>query len=205
MGRAVPCLSIHQSTSRAPLFWEHTHPRTTVSTGWHKQHTDRITYPRYGGSPEEDERCWVSLSLSMIWELFLIWRERPETDPGAAKMLPPTHEEFPMRRLSIVWKIMFRLAQTLKGLWRVFRRWFSEFLRDRERESAGRRMEKRINHLFFWFLIIRKYQFMEANNKRRIGGLKDKIPDIQKTLETVRFLQKRDVSVCCCCLWCSSD
>lgn len=43
---------------------------------------------------------------------------------------------------------------------------------------------------------------MEANNKRRIGGLKDKIPDIQKTLETVRFLQKRDVSVCCCCcLW----
>lgn len=43
---------------------------------------------------------------------------------------------------------------------------------------------------------------MEANNKRRIGGLKDKIPDIQKTLETVRFLQKRDVSVCCCCLWC---
>ncbi|KAL9528205.1 Prefoldin subunit [Sphaerulina musiva] len=40
--------------------------------------------------------------------------------------------------------------------------------------------------------MIQKYQFMEANNKRRIGGLKDKIPDIQKTLETVRFLQKRD-------------
>lgn len=60
---------------------------------------------------------------------------------------------------------------------------------------------KRINHLFL-VLIIRKYQFMEANNKRRIGGLKDKIPDIQKTLETVRFLQKRDVSVGCCCLWC---
>lgn len=53
---------------------------------------------------------------------------------------------------------------------------------------------KRINHLIL-VLIIRKYQFMEANNKRRIGGLKDKIPDIQKTLETVRFLQKRDVSV----------
>lgn len=63
-----------------------------------------------------------------------------------------------------------------------------------------KKKEKRINHLFFGFLIIRKYQFMEANNKRRIGGLKDKIPDIQKTLETVRFLQKRDVSVCCC-LW----
>lgn len=40
---------------------------------------------------------------------------------------------------------------------------------------------------------------MEANNKRRIGGLKDKIPDIQKTLETVRFLQKRDVSVVVVC------
>lgn len=40
---------------------------------------------------------------------------------------------------------------------------------------------------------------MEANNKRRIGGLKDKIPDIQKTLETVRFLQKRDVSVVLVC------
>lgn len=65
-----------------------------------------------------------------------------------------------------------------------------------------KKKEKRINHLIL-VLIIRKYQFMEANNKRRIGGLKDKIPDIQKTLETVRFLQKRDVSVCCCCcLWC---
>ncbi|KAI5361131.1 Putative prefoldin alpha [Septoria linicola] len=42
--------------------------------------------------------------------------------------------------------------------------------------------------------MIQKYQFMEANNQRRIVGLKDKIPDIQKTLETVRFLQKRDSS-----------
>ncbi|GIZ47731.1 hypothetical protein CKM354_001081600 [Cercospora kikuchii] len=39
--------------------------------------------------------------------------------------------------------------------------------------------------------MISKYQFMEANNQRRIVGLKDKIPDIQKTLETVRFLQQR--------------
>lgn len=62
-------------------------------------------------------------------------------------------------------------------------------------DGEKKRRNKRIDHLFFWFLIIRKYQFMEANNKRRIGGLKDKIPDIQKTLETVRFLQKRDVSV----------
>lgn len=60
--------------------------------------------------------------------------------------------------------------------------------------GEGRKKEKELT-TYFLVLIIRKYQFMEANNKRRIGGLKDKIPDIQKTLETVRFLQKRDVSV----------
>ncbi|KAJ4365820.1 peptide chain release factor 1 [Neocucurbitaria cava] len=37
----------------------------------------------------------------------------------------------------------------------------------------------------------RKYQFMQQNTQRRASGLKDKIPDIQKTLETVRFLQSR--------------
>ena len=37
----------------------------------------------------------------------------------------------------------------------------------------------------------RKYQFMEANLQRRVGGLKGKMPDIEKTLETVRFLQLR--------------
>ncbi|KAF1825029.1 ESC prefoldin protein subunit 3 [Dissoconium aciculare CBS 342.82] len=40
--------------------------------------------------------------------------------------------------------------------------------------------------------MISKYQFMEANNQRRARGLRDKIPDIQKTLDTVRFLQKRE-------------
>ena len=39
----------------------------------------------------------------------------------------------------------------------------------------------------------RKYQFMEVNTQRRAAGLKDKIPDIQKTLDTVRFLQTRKV------------
>jgi prefoldin subunit 5 len=34
---------------------------------------------------------------------------------------------------------------------------------------------------------------MEQNTQRRLVGLKDKIPDIQKTLETVRFLQGRKV------------
>ncbi|KAK3346784.1 Prefoldin subunit-domain-containing protein [Lasiosphaeria hispida] len=39
--------------------------------------------------------------------------------------------------------------------------------------------------------MIAKYQFMEQNLQRRVGGLKDKLPDIQKTLDTVRFLQLR--------------
>ena len=39
----------------------------------------------------------------------------------------------------------------------------------------------------------RKYQFMESNMQRRIVGLDDKMPDIQKTLETVRFLKTRKV------------
>jgi prefoldin subunit 5 len=37
----------------------------------------------------------------------------------------------------------------------------------------------------------RKYQFMQQNTQRRAAGLSDKIPDIQKTLETVRFLKSR--------------
>lgn len=39
----------------------------------------------------------------------------------------------------------------------------------------------------------RKYQFMEMNTQRRAAGLKDKIPDIQKTLDTVTFLGSRNV------------
>ena len=39
----------------------------------------------------------------------------------------------------------------------------------------------------------RKYQFMEVNQQRRAAGLKDKMPDIQKTLDTVRFLKTREV------------
>ncbi|KAG6360825.1 hypothetical protein INS49_011892 [Diaporthe citri] len=37
----------------------------------------------------------------------------------------------------------------------------------------------------------RKYQYMESNMQRKAAGLKDKIPDIQKTLETVQFLKTR--------------
>ncbi|KAI1344521.1 Prefoldin, subunit 3 [Xylariaceae sp. FL0016] len=39
--------------------------------------------------------------------------------------------------------------------------------------------------------MISKYQFMELNLQRRIAGLKDKMPDIQKTLDTVQFLKTR--------------
>lgn len=39
--------------------------------------------------------------------------------------------------------------------------------------------------------MISKYQFMEVNTQRRAAGLKEKIPDIQKTLDMVQFLQLR--------------
>lgn len=39
--------------------------------------------------------------------------------------------------------------------------------------------------------MITKYQFMEANQQKRAAGLKDKLPDIQKTLDTVRYLKTR--------------
>ncbi|KAH7154936.1 prefoldin subunit [Dactylonectria estremocensis] len=39
--------------------------------------------------------------------------------------------------------------------------------------------------------MISKYQFMELNLQRRMTGLKEKIPDIQKTLDSVRFLKLR--------------
>lgn len=42
-------------------------------------------------------------------------------------------------------------------------------------------------------VVRRKYQFMEVNTQRRRGGLDEKIPDIQKTLETVQFLKTRKV------------
>lgn len=39
--------------------------------------------------------------------------------------------------------------------------------------------------------MISKYQFMEVNTQRRGAGLREKIPDIKKTLEMVRFLKLR--------------
>ena len=36
---------------------------------------------------------------------------------------------------------------------------------------------------------------MEVNTQKRKAGLDEKIPDIQKTLETVRFLKTRKVGV----------
>jgi hypothetical protein len=36
---------------------------------------------------------------------------------------------------------------------------------------------------------------MEQNQQRRAAGLKDKMPDIQKTLDTVRFLKMRKVGL----------
>ncbi|CAI7647435.1 unnamed protein product [Penicillium bialowiezense] len=42
--------------------------------------------------------------------------------------------------------------------------------------------------------MISKYQFMEQNTQRRGQGLREKIPDIRKTLEMVRFLTLRKES-----------
>lgn len=39
--------------------------------------------------------------------------------------------------------------------------------------------------------MLQKYKYMEVNTSQRIQGLKDKIPDIKKTLDMVRFLGSR--------------
>ncbi|PFH56379.1 hypothetical protein XA68_16598 [Ophiocordyceps unilateralis] len=39
--------------------------------------------------------------------------------------------------------------------------------------------------------MISKYQFMEMNLQRRMAGLNEKLPDIQNTLDAVRFLKSR--------------
>jgi hypothetical protein len=41
--------------------------------------------------------------------------------------------------------------------------------------------------------LTRKYRFMEINQEKRAASLKDKMPDIQKTLDTVQFLKTRKV------------
>lgn len=51
----------------------------------------------------------------------------------------------------------------------------------------------RISTLRALTIPLRKYQFMESSTQKRALGLKDKIPDIEKTLETVQFLASRDV------------
>ncbi|KAI9721385.1 MAG: peptide chain release factor 1 [Chrysothrix sp. TS-e1954] len=39
--------------------------------------------------------------------------------------------------------------------------------------------------------MISKYQFMETNTQRRLAGLNEKVPGLQKTLDMLRFLGKR--------------
>jgi prefoldin subunit len=48
-----------------------------------------------------------------------------------------------------------------------------------------------------------KYQFMELNLQKRMTGLKEKIPDIQKTVDSVRFLKIKKASFLNCL--CSCD
>lgn len=59
--------------------------------------------------------------------------------------------------------------------------------------GRGEIMEQELMIDLYW--ADRKYQFMETQMQRKAAGLKDKIPDIQKTLETVRFLKTRTVGV----------
>jgi prefoldin subunit 5 len=40
--------------------------------------------------------------------------------------------------------------------------------------------------------MLQKYKYMELNTSQRIQGLKDKIPDIKKTLDMVQFLKDGD-------------
>lgn len=56
--------------------------------------------------------------------------------------------------------------------------------------SAGEGLKERIADMRPWD---RKYQFMETSMQRKAAGLTEKIPDIQKTLDTVRFLKTRTV------------
>jgi prefoldin subunit 5 len=39
--------------------------------------------------------------------------------------------------------------------------------------------------------MIAKYQFMEANVSKRAGGLREKLPEMESTLSTIRFLRKK--------------
>jgi hypothetical protein len=50
-----------------------------------------------------------------------------------------------------------------------------------------------VQELIFW---ARKYQFMETNKQRAAVGHREKIPDIQKTLDMVQFLKTRKVCWC---------
>lgn len=43
--------------------------------------------------------------------------------------------------------------------------------------------------------MISKYQYMELNQQKRAAGLREKMPDIQKTLDTVQFLKTRKVGL----------
>lgn len=57
------------------------------------------------------------------------------------------------------------------------------------RHTSSKRVHKRLTSIF----PSSKYQFMETQMQRKAAGLKEKIPDIEKTLETVRFLKSRKV------------
>ncbi|TVY45460.1 putative prefoldin subunit [Lachnellula subtilissima] len=50
---------------------------------------------------------------------------------------------------------------------------------------------KKFQEMIQAHILVRKYQFMEANKQRAAMGHREKIPDIQKTLDMVKFLKTR--------------
>lgn len=110
-----------------------------------------------------------------------------------AKMHRQILEVSLMRLLSTRLRTMFPQERKWMERWKVFRRWYRTL-------SLLLPMRKDAE----WARVSSKYQFMEANTQRRKAGLDEKIPDIQKTLDTVRFLKTRNVrSLTRRCLWCS--
>lgn len=116
--------------------------------------------------------CETSTFRIFIWIRFLM----PTT---GRTMRPQTLEAYHMRLSSIRSRIMSLPVLMSRRPWRASRRWYRTWRMREVRNSAH--------------FGIRKYQFMEVNQQRRAAGLKDKMPDIQKTLDTVRFLKTRKV------------
>ncbi|KAJ8610447.1 hypothetical protein MRB53_038541 [Persea americana] len=85
-----------------------------------------------------------------------------------------------LSRLTAQWLLLQRPAQSLLPTQEAYHMLHSSKMR-KTMSSSRADVEKTLRS---FQEMISKYQFMEVNTTRRASGLKDKIPDIQKTLET---------------------